>query len=132
MVKILDASALMTYLEKQSGYKKVEELLVQAAETEKDLLISAVNWGEVCYIALRNHGVEGMEKAVHIIGTFPIQVVAADSDIAKQAALYKIQKKLPYVDSFAAALAKLRKGELVTGDKEFKLIENEIKVIWVE
>ena len=131
MVKILDASALMVYLEKQSGYEKVEDLLAKAAETERDLLISAVNWGEVCYISLKNHGQEGMEKAVHLIGTFPVEVVSVDSDIAQQAALFKIQRKLPYVDCFAAALAKLRKGELVTTDKDFKAVEAEIKIVWV-
>jgi predicted nucleic acid-binding protein len=38
---------------------------------------------------------------------------------------------MSYADCFAAALAKLRKAELVTGDKEFRQIEGEIKVSWV-
>ena len=32
----------------------------------------------------------------------------------------------------AAALAKLRKTELVTGDAEFKPLENEIKINWLK
>lgn len=38
---------------------------------------------------------------------------------------------MSYADCFAAALAKLRKAALVTGDKDFKQVEDEIKVHWV-
>jgi predicted nucleic acid-binding protein len=38
---------------------------------------------------------------------------------------------MPYADCFAAALAKLRKAELVTGDKEFRQIEDEVKIQWL-
>jgi hypothetical protein len=34
-------------------------------------------------------------------------------------------------DCFAAALAKIRKVELVTGDPEFKELEKEIKIVWL-
>jgi predicted nucleic acid-binding protein len=34
-------------------------------------------------------------------------------------------------DAFAAALAKEKKAELVTGDPEFKPLENEIKINWI-
>ncbi len=33
--------------------------------------------------------------------------------------------------SKAAALAKLRKAEVVTGDPEFKQTEGEVKILWV-
>jgi hypothetical protein len=35
------------------------------------------------------------------------------------------------VDCFAAALAKLQKGELIPGDKEFRRVEDEIKISWI-
>ena len=35
------------------------------------------------------------------------------------------------VDAFAAALAKDKKAELVTGDPEFKALEKEIKIVWL-
>jgi len=38
---------------------------------------------------------------------------------------------MSYVDCFAAALAKARKAELVTGDKEFRQAEGEIKILWI-
>ena len=35
-------------------------------------------------------------------------------------------------DAFAAALAKEKKAELVTGDPEFKPLEKEIKINWLK
>ncbi|MDE2232049.1 MAG: type II toxin-antitoxin system VapC family toxin [Candidatus Omnitrophica bacterium] len=131
MVKVLDASALMAYLEKETGYDKVRDFFIKASESGKHILMSTVNWGEVLYVLIRDHGLEEAQKIEKIVETFPIEFVPVDLAIAKQAALYKAIKKLPYADCFVAALAKTHKGELVTGDKEFKLIENEIKVIWV-
>jgi len=35
-------------------------------------------------------------------------------------------------DAFAAALARLKKAQLVTGDPEFKAVERQIKVMWLK
>jgi predicted nucleic acid-binding protein len=51
--------------------------------------------------------------------------------LAKQAALFKASKRMSYTDCFAAALAKLRKVELVTGDEDFKQVEEEVKILWI-
>ena len=131
MVHVLDASALMTYLEKQPGYEKIKDLFVNASESGKYLLMTTVNWGEVFYILIRGHGISEAERIQKIIETFPIEFVPADLRITQQAAIFKATKKLPYADSFAAALAKVHKGAVVTGDKEFKIIENEVKIVWV-
>lgn len=63
--------------------------------------------------------------------SFPIEVVDVDKALAKQAGYYKSEKKMSYADCFAAALAKSKKGALITGDKEFKEVEGEIKILWL-
>jgi uncharacterized protein len=131
MVKVLDACALMTYLEKEPGYEKIKDLFVQASQNGRDLLMSTVNWGEVFYVLIKGHGLQEAERIAKIIETFPIEFVPPDLPVTKQAALYKAVKKLPYADCFAAALAKSHKGEVVTGDKEFKAVEGEVKIVWV-
>jgi predicted nucleic acid-binding protein len=50
----------------------------------------------------------------------------------RQAAIYKATRRLSYADAFAAALAKIRNAELVTGDHEFKVLEDEIKIDWLK
>ncbi|OGZ98133.1 MAG: hypothetical protein A3C07_04900, partial [Candidatus Sungbacteria bacterium RIFCSPHIGHO2_02_FULL_47_11] len=112
MVKVLDSSALVAYLWKQSGYEKVQGLLSKAAESEKRLLMTTVNVGEVYYLLIRDHGLEEADRIIQFIETLPIDFVPVDQELAKQAAIYKATKKLAYVDCFVAALAKLKKGEL--------------------
>ena len=131
MVKVLDASALMVYLEKEPGYEKVKDLFIRSAESDKEILMTAVNLGEVYYVLIKNHGLNEADEILQLIHTFPIEIVPIDLALSKQAAIFKAAKKLPFVDSFAAALAKLRKGELVTSDKDFKAVEGEIKIVWV-
>ena len=131
MVKVLDASALAAYLWKQSGYEKVQDILSKTAESERRLFMTTVNWGEVYYLLVRDHGLEEADKILQFIETLPIDFIPVDMALTKQAAIYKATKKLPYADCFAAALAKLRKGELVTTDEDFKVVEGEIKIVWV-
>ena len=51
--------------------------------------------------------------------------------LVRQAAIYKAAKKISYADCFAAALAKIKNAELLTGDPEFKTVEGEIKIGWL-
>jgi predicted nucleic acid-binding protein len=90
-----------------------------------------INWGEVYYITLREAGHERAEEVAHLITTLPIQIIPADLELTKEAAKLKASKKMSYADCFAAALAKLRRAELVTGDEDFKQVEGEIKVFWI-
>lgn len=90
-----------------------------------------MNWGEVFYITLREAGRERAEQIVHLISALPIQIISVDLELAKQAAEFKAVKKMSYADCFAAALAKLKKAELVTGDREFRQVEGPVKVLWI-
>jgi hypothetical protein len=53
-------------------------------------------------------------------------------ELVRQAAVFKATKKMSYADCFAAALAKTKNAELVTGDPEFKVTEGELrKIRWL-
>jgi len=131
MEKILDSYALLAYLEEESGYSTVESLFVNAIEKNTKLLITTVNWGEVFYKVLRMDGKERALDVEKMIDTFPIKIVDIDRRIAREAANFKAWKRMSYADCFAAALTKINSGELITGDKEFKEVEKEIKIIWI-
>jgi ribonuclease VapC len=131
MRRILDAHALMAFLEKEEGSDRVADIFIEAMEKDLDVLLTTVNWGEVYYIVLRELGKEKADEIARIIRTFPVKLVDADLQISKQAAVFKARHKLSYADCFAAALAKLTKGEVVTGDKEFKVLEDEVKILWI-
>ena len=131
MAYVLDAHALMVYLEKESGYEKVQQVLTDAALHDRKLLLSTVNWGEVYYVTLRHYGSERTDQVARLVETFPIEIIDVDIAIAKQAALFKVAHRLSYADCFAAALAKARKAILMTGDKEFRSLDGEIKIAWL-
>lgn len=131
MTRVLDAHGLLVFLEKESGYEKVEQSFVTAAEKDKYLLMTSVNFGEVYYIVLRECGQDKAREIEKIIRTLPIEIIDVDIQLAIEAARFKANHKISYADCFAAALAKLHKGEVITGDKEFKTVESEIKIAWL-
>ncbi|MCU0651393.1 MAG: type II toxin-antitoxin system VapC family toxin [Candidatus Omnitrophica bacterium] len=131
MTRIIDAHGLLVFLEKEAGYEKVEQYFISATEKEKQLLMASVNFGEVYYIVLRECGQEKAHEIEKIIRTLPIAIVDVDMQLAREAARFKASHKISYADCFAAALAKLHKGEVITGDKEFKTIEQEVKIAWI-
>ncbi len=130
-VRVLDSYSIISYIEGEAGKEAMIEVFRSARDSGKPLLLSVVNWGEVRYIILREAGREQADQVAHLISTLPIQIVPADLELAKQAAEFKATRKMSYSDCFAAALAKQRKAELVTGDKEFKQIEKEVKILWI-
>jgi predicted nucleic acid-binding protein len=127
----LDSYSLLAYIEGEAGKETMIDVFRSARDSGKPLFLSVVNWGEVYYITLREADKERADQVAHLISTLPIQIISADLDLAKQAAEFKATKKMSYADCFAAALAKLRKAELVTGDKEFKQVEGDVKVLWI-
>ncbi len=57
--------------------------------------------------------------------------VIADETLTRQAAQFKAFHKMSYADAFAAALAKIKHADLMTGDPEFKALTQEISVAWI-
>ena len=131
MKKVLDAYALMVYFEREAGYERIKEILAAAAEKDDFLLMTAVNYGEVYYSVLRECGQAKADEIDRIIDTFPVDIIDVDKDLARAAGKFKASKKMSYADCMAAALAKIRNAELITGDREFKEVEKEIKICWV-
>jgi len=130
-LRVVDSYGLLAYIEGEDGAAKMIEVFRVARDSGRDVLLCVVNWGEVYYITLREAGPERADEVAHLISTLPIQIVPAELELTKQAALFKSKHRMSYADCFAAALAMQRKAELVTGDKEFRQVEKEIKILWL-
>ena len=128
---VLDSHALLAYAEGEPGAKEVADILKEGLADKAELFQSVINWGEMYYIALREGGKERAELYRETFARYPIAIVEANKELTLQAAHFKANYKISYADAFAAALAKNRKAILVTGDKEFKSLENEIKINWL-
>jgi ribonuclease VapC len=129
--KVLDSYALMAFFEDEPGADLVRELLLKAEEKKVTLLMSVVNLGEVWYSIARTNSPEIADQYIGEVDGMAIEVVDADWQLTRQAATFKVNGNISYGDCFAGALAKNRKAELVTGDKEFKALEGEIKIAWI-
>ncbi|MBI2516585.1 MAG: type II toxin-antitoxin system VapC family toxin [Opitutae bacterium] len=131
--RVLDSWALMAFFEDEPAAEAVEELLDQASREKHRLYMTSVNWAEVYYSTMREVSQEAAEQHAQIIASLPIDIVGIGDDLklARQAAIYKANHRLSLADAFAAALAKEKKAELVTGDTEFKQLTDEIKIHWL-
>lgn len=131
--KILDSWALMALFNNEPAADEVEKLIEQATAEKHKLLMSVVNWGEIYYSVMRGASRELAEQKAREVAAMPIDLVGVGDDLhlARQAAIYKATHKMSYADAFAAALAKTKNVELVTGDPEFKALEKEIKINWL-
>lgn len=131
ITKVLDSYALMAFLQDESGADAVENLILAAGEGKIRLAMCVVNLGEVWYSTTRAVSSEAADRYIQQIQGMDIELADADWELSRQAALYKSMGGISYADCFAAALAKARNAELVTGDKEFKKLENEIRISWL-
>jgi predicted nucleic acid-binding protein len=119
---VLDASALLRFVDGETGSERVEELLNRARTGTVELLMSSINWGEVVYSVLKAHGAEQGRKLLPKLRSLPISVVSVDAAGADSAATFKHTYGIPYADSFAGSLAMNEHASLVTADHDFKAL----------
>jgi predicted nucleic acid-binding protein len=126
---VLDANALIAFFESRSGAaQKVRHLLNESARVDLPVLMSAVNWGEVFYIAWRLHGESKAIEAEARLQELPVAVISVDQERASRAGALKQKHNLGYADAFAAELAIERGAWLVTADPEFAKVGKPLSV----
>lgn len=128
---VLDSYALIAYLEGEESGKKVMSILEDAVTGKAEIYLSIINWGEIYYIAMREGGQEKAELYRSLISKYPVTLIEADKEHTLSAAKLKANHKISYADAFAASLSQLKNAALVTGDREFKSLSSQIKIIWL-
>ncbi|MBN1452188.1 MAG: type II toxin-antitoxin system VapC family toxin [Anaerolineales bacterium] len=132
ITKVFDSFALMAFLQDEPGAQIVEDLILDAQQGNVKLAICVVNLGEIWYSISRTTSTETAENYIQQIQSMPIEIVDVDWILTRQAASFKAKGNISYADCFAAALAKIREGEVVTGDKEFLTLESDITIVWLD
>ena len=121
---VLDSYALIGYLENEHFADRIEQLLKQAKKDEVSLYLHAIHLGELYYITLREQGTHLADLAYSRIKAFPLTFIdQIDEELLLTAASLKANFPISYADSFAAALAKIKKCALLSGDPELKTFE---------
>jgi predicted nucleic acid-binding protein len=131
---VLDSYALIGYLENESFSDQIQHVLTQAKNGISRLYIHAIHIGEVYYITLREQGQSLADLAYSRIKALPIKLIdRIGEELLLAAAGLKARYPISYADSFAAALAMINGCPLLTGDPEFKSLEQEriISIKWL-
>ena len=129
---VLDSHALLALLRDEPGGESVGHILERAGQRDQPVHMTEVNYAEVQYIVRRKDGDAAWANIANELKAVPIEFHPATRRLADLAADFKTRFKLSLADAFAAALAKEKKAELVTGDSEFKALEREIKIAWLK
>ena len=94
---VLDANALTGFFEDRRNIaEKVRHLLEGALLYDEPLLMSAINWGEVFYIAWRRHGDVIARDLEAKLQELPVAVVSVDRERASRAGALKEKHRLGY------------------------------------
>ena len=128
---MLDSYAVLAFLEDEIGGEIVNQLLQSPGA---QFYISAINMGEIFYILVRERGIKAAELVESELSqAHNIRVVEATWELAKMAALFKSSGGIgiSYADCFAAALAIEKDAPLITGDNEFKQVNDKLQIIWL-
>ena len=128
---VFDSWAVLAYLGDEASSQEVAELIAGAHENRVPMVISSVNAGEVWYILAREISESEADKAVADLVRLGIELIDTNWPLTRIAGGFKARHRMSYADCFAAALAKDRKADLVTGDKEFKQVEGEVSIRWL-
>jgi predicted nucleic acid-binding protein len=130
-VYLLDSFALLAYLNDEAGCTRVQAILALSENRKCRVVMCLVNLGEVLYITERERGLAMAQSVLALAESLPLELLDASRDLVLDAAHIKAHHSLSYADAFAAAAAVRENAVVVTGDPEFKSVEELIKLEWL-
>lgn len=127
---VLDAFAILVLLEKEKGYKIVRDFLERSTKGKVKAYMNLLNWGEVYYTLIKRGKTADAEEFWEGRRDYPIAFVEPTTKRIREASRMKGEYPVSYADAFCIALAMELKSEILTGDKEFKMVDG-LKLIWI-
>ncbi len=124
---VLDSWALLAFYRDEPSAGRVETAL----RSGRPLHLCVVNWGEFAYVLLRERGADAMIRSVQTLDLLGIAVESVDRDVTLEAARIKARGGLSYADAFCAATAVRLGASVLTGDREFRVVEDLVKIEWL-
>ena len=132
---VLDACALIAYLNGEEGSERVEARLLEAVGGAAEVHMSVVNVCEVYYDCIRVKGEAEAGRLLAEIQTLPISIVRTiDNPLLEMAGRLKVVEHVSLGDAFALAVAKVFGARLISCDHhEFDPVadKGEIEFDWI-
>jgi predicted nucleic acid-binding protein len=125
----MDSSAILRYLDDEPGADRVENCINSHIALRDQIVVSAIQWGEIAAVLLKRHGPSATETALKDLRAFDFDLIPATPARAERAASIKVRTNLPYADAFAVELAADSPDHvLITADFDFKAAERDIRI----
>jgi len=130
---VLDSFALLLIFLDQPGYERILNMLQDAAAGRLTLYLSSINLGEILYQVERRKGEDSAVTTLAYIDNMPITQLPATRERVIFAARIKARFPVSYADAFAIAAAREFDCPVVTGDPEFRRVEQAgmVKLMWM-
>ena len=128
---LLDSFALLRFIQKEPGNEPVKAILENAQTGKAFVMLNVINMGEIIYTVQRRFGLQFKLEVVMNISRLGIVILPATNDLVFRAAELKARFAMSYADTFAVASAIEHSATLVTGDPEFRQVEDLVRILWV-
>jgi len=128
---VLDSSALLAYLNGESGQRRVVNLLREAQEGRVRALLCSLNLGEILYIVERRRGLINAQRTLALLESLPLEEILPDRALIFEAAHIKANHTISYADAFVTALAIREAAVILSGDPEFEAVQGLASVEWL-
>jgi predicted nucleic acid-binding protein len=132
---ILDACALIAFLNDEEGADIVENLLGRTVSGEDTISMSIVNLLEAYYGELRDKGAETARIVLDMVQNYSIKIIdTITHSVFHEAARLKSGYKLSLADAIGVATAKELSAQFVTSDhSELEPVEQheQISFLWL-
>ena len=131
--RLLDSFAMLAYLNKEKGFEVVREVMSTAQKSDAPVLMNEINVGESYYILFKKRGPENADYFVDtILASLPILMVPNSFEDVMAAAKIKAEYPLSFADCFAVMTARKNNAVILTGDPEFKKVEQLVEIEWLD
>jgi uncharacterized protein len=124
----MDSYALLVFLQKELGWERVKGLFTAVSAGKMELHMSIINLAEVQCLVIRRG--KNVTRILSAIEGLPLKIASADDNIPQVVEL-KAKHPMALAHCFAAALAIELNCPLITGDREFKKLEEILTVEWL-
>jgi len=128
---VLDTFAVLALLQDEPGGERVERLLADAEAGEASVHMCSVNVAEVLYALWRRGDESAARTTVGDLQLAGVRFHDATLALSLGAGALKAQFPIALGDCYAAALAQELGATLVTGDPDFRQMEDVVKIEWL-
>jgi PIN domain nuclease of toxin-antitoxin system len=131
---VLDACALIAYLNDEAGAEIVADLIEQSRQNFLQLYVASVNLYEVFYDGLRRDEASA-RQLLNDLYSLPVTIIETlDRPLMHLAGRLKVSYRISLADSIALALAQQLRARLISSDHhEIDPIEKagDVKMKWI-